>query len=88
MEEKDYGSASTHRVHTQWRTLSAHELTMLFRLSDASTEKNAVTPEVIALQKAGLVHLVTPENGDATCVLTVDGKVLLRLLRAEATVPH
>ncbi|KAA1011453.1 hypothetical protein FVF58_16215 [Paraburkholderia panacisoli] len=84
MEAKDYdGSSSTHRAHRHPVTLSAQELATLLRLRNASAETNAVTPDVIALQAAGLVHFIASEDGDATLALTVDGKVLLRLLGAE-----
>jgi hypothetical protein len=43
------------------------------------------TPDVMALQEVGLVHLVASEDGDATFALTGDGKALLRVLGAEAT---
>ncbi|MFL9932233.1 hypothetical protein P0D88_24050 [Paraburkholderia sp. RL18-103-BIB-C] len=90
MEAKDYdGSSSTHRAHRRHPvTLSAQELATLLRLRNASAETNAVTPDVIALQAAGLVHLIASEDGDATLALTVDGKVLLRLLGAEPRKPR
>jgi hypothetical protein len=84
----DDGSASTHRAHGHPVTLSAQELASLLRLRNASAETNAVTPEVIALQAAGLVHLIASEDGDAALALTVDGKVLLRLLGAEPVERH
>ncbi|KAA0997386.1 hypothetical protein FVF58_49625 [Paraburkholderia panacisoli] len=84
MEAKDYdGSASRHRAHRRPVTLSAQELATLLRLRNASAETNTVTPDVIALQAAGLVHLIASDDGDATLALTVGGKVLLRLLGAE-----
>jgi hypothetical protein len=84
MEAKDYdSSSSTHRAHRHPVTLSAQELATLLRLRNASAKTNAVTPDVIALQAAGLVHIIPSEDGDAAPALTVDGKVLLRLLGAE-----
>jgi hypothetical protein len=77
------GAASMRRGHKQPRTLSAHELATLLRLRDASARTNAVTPDVIALQEAGLVHVTTSKDGDAAFALTIDGKVLLRLLSTE-----
>jgi hypothetical protein len=53
------------------------------RLRDASAGTNAVTPDAIALQGAGLVHVTTSKDGDTAFALTVDGKVLLRLLGVE-----
>jgi Fe2+ or Zn2+ uptake regulation protein len=88
MNAKHHDGASMRRRHKQPRTLSAHELAMLLRLSDSSAETNAVTPDVIALQEAGLVHVIESEDGDATCALSVDGKVLLRLLGADAAAPY
>jgi hypothetical protein len=77
------GAASMRRGHQHPRTLSAHELSTLLRLCDASAETNAVTPDLIALQEAGLAHVIASEDGDAMFVLTVDGRVLLRLLGNE-----
>lgn len=85
MEAKDYnGSPSTHRAHRRHPvTLSAQELTTLLCLRDASVLADAETPDVIALQEAGLVQVIMSEDGDAALALTVDGKVLLRMLGAE-----
>lgn len=85
MEAKDYdGSSSTHRAHRRHPvTLSAHELATLFRLRDASVLTDIETPDVIALQEAGVVQVIMSEDGDAALALTVDGKVLLRMLGAE-----
>jgi hypothetical protein len=77
------GAASMRRGHKQPRTLSAHELSTLLRLCDASAETNAVTPDLIALHEAGLVHVIASEDGDTMFALTVDGRVLLRLLGVE-----
>jgi hypothetical protein len=41
------------------------------------------TPDVVALQEAGVVQVIISEDGDAALKLTVDGKVLLRMLGAE-----
>ncbi|BCZ81869.1 hypothetical protein PTKU64_55440 [Paraburkholderia terrae] len=64
-------------------TLSAHELATLFRLRNASVLTDIETPDVIALQEAGVVQVIMSEDGDAALTLTVDGKVLLRMLGAE-----
>ncbi|OUL90448.1 hypothetical protein CA603_17245 [Paraburkholderia hospita] len=64
-------------------TLSAHELATLFRLRNASVLTDVETPDVIALQEAGVVQVIMSEGGDAALALTVDGKVLLRMLGAE-----
>jgi hypothetical protein len=77
------GAASMRRGHKHPRTLSAHELATLLRMRDSWAGTNAVTPDVIALQEAGLVHFTTSKDGDAAFALTVDGKVLLRLLGVE-----
>jgi hypothetical protein len=77
------GAASMRRGHKQPRALSAHELATLLRLRDASAGTNAVTPDAIALQGAGPVHVTTSKDGDTAFALTVDGKVLLRLLGVE-----
>jgi hypothetical protein len=84
MEAKNHdGSSSTHRANRHPVTLSAQELATLLRLRNVTAETNAVTPDVIALQAAGLVHHIASGDGDATLALTVDGKVLLRMLGAE-----
>jgi hypothetical protein len=84
MNAKHYdGAASMRGSQRQPRTLSAHELATLLRVRDASAATNAVTPDVIALQEAGLVHVITSEDGDTMFALTVDGKVLLRVLGVE-----
>ncbi|TCG05272.1 hypothetical protein BZM27_34725 [Paraburkholderia steynii] len=85
MEAKDYdGSSSAHRAHRRHPvTLSAHELATLFRLRNASILTDVETPDVIALQEAGVVQVIMSEDGDAALALTVDGKVLLRMLGAE-----
>ena len=64
-------------------TLSAHELATLFRLRTASVLTDVETPDVVALQEAGVVQVIILEDGDAALKLTVDGKVLLRMLGAE-----
>ncbi|BCZ81771.1 hypothetical protein PTKU64_54460 [Paraburkholderia terrae] len=64
-------------------TLSAHELATLFRLRTASVLTDVEMPHVIALQEAGVVQVIMSEDGDAALALTVDGKVLLRMLGAE-----
>ncbi|WP_042305861.1 hypothetical protein [Paraburkholderia terrae] len=85
MEAKDYdGGSSTHRAHRHPVTLSAQELTTLLCLRDASVLADAETPDVIALQEAGMVQVIMSEDGDAALALTVDGKVLLRMLGAES----
>jgi DNA-binding PadR family transcriptional regulator len=53
---------------------------MLLRLRGASLGKTAATPNLIALQEAGLVQVIAPEDGNATFALTEDGTVLLRFL--------
>ncbi|MFP3647683.1 hypothetical protein [Paraburkholderia sp. SIMBA_054] len=63
--------------------LSAHELATLFRLRNASVLTDIETPDVIALQEAGVVQVIMSEDGGAALALTVDGKVLLRMLGAE-----
>ncbi|MBP0595056.1 hypothetical protein J8I87_36460 [Paraburkholderia sp. LEh10] len=85
MEANDYdGSSSAHRAHRRHPvTLSAHELATLFRLRNASVLTDVETPDVIALQEAGMVQVIVSEDGDAALALTVDGKVLLRMLGAE-----
>lgn len=81
MEATDYGgSSSTHRAHRYPVTLSAQELTMLLCLRDASALAVAETPDVIALQEAGLVQVISSKDGDTELALTVDAKVLLRML--------
>jgi len=90
MEAKDYdGSSSAHRADRRHPvTLSAQELATLLRLRNSSAKANAVTPDVIALQEAGLVHVIASEDGDAALALTIDGKVLLRRLGAEPAEHH
>jgi hypothetical protein len=85
MEIKDYdGNSSARRAHRrQPVTLSAHELATLFRLRTASVLTDVETPDVVALQEAGVVQVIISEDGDAALKLTVDGKVLLRMLGAE-----
>jgi hypothetical protein len=84
MEAKDYDrNSSTHLGRKQHLTLNAHELATLLCLRDASVLADAETPDVIALQDAGLVQVITSKDGDTTVSLTVDGKVLLRMLGAE-----
>ncbi|TCG03967.1 hypothetical protein BZM27_44340 [Paraburkholderia steynii] len=85
MEAKDYDGSfsSTHRAHSHPVTLSAQELATLLRLRNAPARTNAVTPDLIALHEAGLVHIIATEDGDAALVLSVDGRVLLRSLGAE-----
>ncbi|EUC18435.1 hypothetical protein [Paraburkholderia hospita] len=85
MEAKDYdGNSSARRAHRRRPvTLSAHELATLFRLRTASVLTDVETPDVVALQEAGVVQVIILEDGDAALKLTVDGKVLLRMLGAE-----
>jgi hypothetical protein len=85
MEAKDYDGrfSSTHGAHSRPVTLVAQELATLLRLRNVSAKTNAVTPDIIALHEAGLVHIIATENGDAVLALTVDGRVLLQSLGAE-----
>jgi hypothetical protein len=46
-------------------TLSTHELATLFRLRTASVLTDVATPDVIALQEAGVVQVIISEDGDA-----------------------
>ncbi|WP_091789833.1 hypothetical protein [Paraburkholderia steynii] len=64
-------------------TLSTQELTALLCLRDASVLTGAETPDVIALQEAGLVQVISSKDGDTALALTIDAEVLLRMLGAE-----
>jgi|AraplaDrversion2_2_1032049.scaffolds.fasta_scaffold01908_15 hypothetical protein len=84
MEAEDYdGSSPTHRAHRYPVTLSAQELTTLLCLRNASVLEDAETPEVIALREAGMVQVISSKDGGTELALTVDAKVLLRMLVAE-----
>ncbi len=85
MNTEHHDGPSTHRGHQHPLALSARELATLFRLCDASFDTTALTADLLALQEAGLVNLITSEDGDTIFALTIDGKVLLRSLGVEPT---
>lgn len=53
--------------------LSAHEMATLFLLCHAPIESRMETPDVVALQKAGLAELVESEPGEFRFAITRQG---------------
>jgi hypothetical protein len=62
--------------------LSAHEMAALVLLSHAPIDVRMETPDVVALQRAGLADLVESEIGEFRFAITREGDAVLRALGA------
>lgn len=70
------------RASDNARCLSAHEMAALVLLRHAPIDSRMDTPDVVALQKAGLVELVESETGEFRFAITRQGNAVLRALGA------
>jgi len=64
------------------RCLSAHELATLLVLLQAPLDVMAATPDVAALQEAGLARVVDAGPGKTSVAITDEGNAVLRVLGA------
>jgi hypothetical protein len=62
--------------------LSAHEMAALVLLCHAPIDTKMETPDVVALQKAGLAELIESEIGEFRFAITREGNAVLRALGA------
>jgi len=62
--------------------LSAHEIAALLRLRTRHAPATSANPDVVALQKVGLVQSVASKTG-AAFALTAAGRMVLRALGAD-----
>lgn len=58
--------------------LSAHEMAALFLLCHAPIDSTMETPDIVALQKAGLAELIESEIGEFRFAISREGNAVLR----------
>ena len=68
--------------HEATPSLSAHEMATLLLLHHEPMDVAFATPDLVALQDAGLAHRVEPERDSARFAITDEGEILLLALRA------
>jgi hypothetical protein len=62
--------------------LSAHEMAALVLLSHTPIDARMETPDIGALQRAGLAELIESEFGEFRFAITMEGSAILRALGA------
>jgi hypothetical protein len=76
------GTIERSRASENAPCLSAHEMAALVLLCHAPIESRMTSPDVVALQKAGLAELLEPEIGESRFAITREGNAVLQALGA------